>query len=440
MAAIEDLLLERDLTSPELQRMLGVSQPTVSRLLQRAGNRVARIGRGRATRYAAARRLFGADWSVPLHTVDKGGVVRRIATLRALADGRTLVDGGAHAPPWLLGDSGVGLYSSLPYFIADLRPSGFLGRQLGRRLAAEWGTAPDPREWTDDDLGRFLLQRADDLPGTLLLGDTAAARVSRRQPATGVRDRRAEYPLLALRALDDDAPGSSAAGEQPKFAVEHVMTGPVIVKFSPAAMTADAQRWRDLLRAEDHALRLLREHGLPAAETSMHSLEERVFLESRRFDRLAGGGRVGAISLTMIDAEFVGAGHGWTSVARGLRARGLIDERTLEHLLWLELFGEWIGNTDMHLGNVSLSPRPDGFELLPLYDMLPMALAPVRGELPAAAPRTPPRTAERDAAWAAAGAAATTYWLRLADDPALSDGFCALARDHGARLRQLLGG
>jgi hypothetical protein len=73
--------------------------------------------------------------------------------------------------PWLVGDAGNGLFPSLPDFLEDLRPSGFVGRRIGRRLSDEWGIPSDPRHWNDDNLGRFLLRRGDDLPGELVVGD-----------------------------------------------------------------------------------------------------------------------------------------------------------------------------------------------------------------------------------------------------------------------------
>jgi len=341
------------------------------------------------------------------------------------------------APFWLRGEGGTGLFDSLPYFLHDLRPSGFLGRQLARRMAEEWGTPIDPREWTDEQIGQYLLRRGDDLPGHLVVGEAAALRARRGERTPVVI--RAEYPQLAVRALEDDPPGSSAAGEQPKFAVSEREAGPVIVKFSPGARTREAERWRDLLRAEHHALTLLRERGQPAAESAVHVLEGRVFLECRRFDRRGASGRVPAISLTMIDAEFVGAAHGWSRVGRGLHERGLLDTRSLARLRWLEMFGEWIGNSDMHLGNISLTPGETAFELLPVYDMLPMALAPVRGELPAATLRPPIRAAGQGAVWAEAGEAAAVYWQRLSDDKALSRELRRLAREQQRSVRRALG-
>lgn len=48
-------------------------------------------------------------------------------------------------------------------------------------------------------------------------------------------------------------------------------------------------------------------------------------------------------------------------------------------LLWG--FGRLINNTDMHLGNLSLSVDATGFRLLPVYDMCSMGFAPRSGEV-----------------------------------------------------------
>lgn len=439
MAPLDKLLdlLHEPRSSRELQRQLGLSQASISRLLRRAGAQVVRLGRGPATRYVRAVPALGGAPSLPLHAVDRAGLVEQIATLTTLANGSYLVQAD---PPlfWLLGHDGTGLFDSLPYFLHDLRPAGFLGRLIARELAAAWGIPADPRQWNDEQIGRFLLERGHDLPGNLVLGRTAAQRVNLAEIAP-VTDRHAEYPRLAQRALAGEAPGSSAAGEQPKLAVTHRDAGPVIVKFSPAGETAEAVRWRDLLRAEHHALACLAARGIPAAESSLHEIDGRCFLESRRFDRHGERGRSPAISLAMIDAEYVGVGHGWSRAARGLAERGLLDKMDLERVAWLECFGGWIGNTDMHLGNLSLAPAAERFELLPVYDMLPMALAPARGEVRQVNLRPPIRTGADRKPWRSAGAAAADFWSTVADDHAVSDGFRRLAADQARTWRQLLG-
>ena len=423
-------------TSKEMQEEFEVSQATASRLIRRAGDRIIRTGRGPATRYVAAGLVFELQAQAQLFVVTERGVVQQVGTLRALSDGRYLVEGKS-LPRWLRGESDRGLFDDLPYFLYDLKPSGFLGRQIARRLSLREDFPSDPRVWSNRHIGSFLLQHADDLPGNIVVGEHAAKRVNRAR-AEVVSDREVEYPRLALQALSDDPPGSSAAGKQPKFAVTHRDSGHVIVKFSPSTRSAEARRWRDLLRAEHHALAVMADAKISTAPTTLHTIDGRVFLESQRFDRVGRKGRRGAISLTMVDAEFVGEAYGWSRVASALGEQQLLDQRSIETLVWAETFGTWIGNTDMHLGNVSLQPTDKAFEALPVYDMLPMAFAPIRGELPQPQLSPPIRTADNDAAWSSTGEAAVEFWQRIAADGELSKDMKHVAVGMVRRCREVL--
>ncbi|MBE0645537.1 MAG: type II toxin-antitoxin system HipA family toxin YjjJ [Bacteroidetes bacterium] len=369
-------------TSSALQEMLGVSQSTVSRLIAEAGERIIRTGARRSTRYAAARTLFDAGFALPLFEVDETGSARLLATLRGFANGGFFVDGD-NLPAWLRGNEGNGVYPGLPYFLDDLRPAGFLGRLFARTVAPAWGFPDDPRLWNKEQLGRCLLQAGELLPGNIVMGEGAAGRLRIGQDER-VLDAAAEYPRLAENVLAGEMPGSSAGGEQPKFTAWRETAGHLIVKFSSAGNNPEALRWRDLLRAEHHAQSALRGHGFPAAETRLVEAEGRVFLESVRFDRVGLHGRRPMISLAAVDAEFAGTGRDWSRSAAVLHARGLIDGETHTCIAALQAFGTAIGNTDMHLGNLSLAPEGNGFTLLPVYDMLPMALAPRHGDIPTA--------------------------------------------------------
>jgi len=138
-----------------------------------------------------------------------------------------------------------------------------------------------------------------DLSGDLLLGNAAATDHERAQPLS-VDDPSSEYPVLAKLALGEEPAGSSAGGEQPKFAIYRPGRGHVLVKFSPSGRTAEARRWRDLLRAEHHALEELRRNGRRAAVSTIHEFAGRVYLECPRFDRVGERGRAGLISLSLV--------------------------------------------------------------------------------------------------------------------------------------------
>jgi hypothetical protein len=111
-------------------------------------------------------------------------------------------------------------------------------------------------------------------------------------------------------------------------------------------------------------------------------------------------------------------------------------------------FGQLIGNTDMHDGNLSFRPRISAegaaMTLAPAYDMLPMLYAPQRGvELAPVnfAPRLP-LPAEREA-WQDAAAAAAEFWSRATDDARISDEFRAICADNLHTIHKtvrLLGG
>jgi hypothetical protein len=399
--------------STDLQNDLGASQATVSRLLRAAGRRVYRLGKGRNTRYSLLHSLFTVQ---PLYRIDPAGVPEQLAEIAPLIHDRYAVQ--ARRPQaWLTGLDGTGQFDDLPYFLDDLRPQGFLGRQIARQLGAPWPA--DPRRWNTTQVMTYLMEHGADLPGDLVLGNRALETTTRPPRETPADD----YPGLAEQVLSGPVPGSSAGGEQPKFTA-FGPAGHVLVKFSPRGNGPEATRWRDILIAEHYAGEVLREAGLDAADSQLYDLDGRMFLEVVRFDREGTLGRHPMISLASIDAEFSGEGHDWVTTLRQLVQTRLVDEVDLQTASHAQLFGQWIGNTDLHLGNLSFRPEVNGFRLLPLYDMAPMRWAPVRGELPQDTMLTPPVRDHRDEeAWFKIGALAIEYWRRLADEERLSSDF-----------------
>lgn len=424
--------------SPELCEALGVSQPTLSRRVRQAGAAVLRVGAGRRTRYAARREFADLGYSQPLYAVDETGRVLHLATLHGVAPEGFYLESGDGAD-WLEGAGGQGFYEDLPYFLQDLRPQGFLGREIGRWLADRYAWTGDPRQWDADTVARFLIHYGDDLPGNLLLGDQALSRFERREPLP-VTDRFSTYPAFVERILGDGEPGSSAGGEQPKFGAYVAHVGHVLVKFSPAGDSVEARRWRDLLVAEWHALELLAARGLHTATARLLDINGRIYLEVERFDRVGARGRRPNLSLEAVDTEFVGSLRSWTDSAQRLHEAGRLDSESLERMRWLDLFGRWIENSDRHPGNISLMPSGDHFVLHPAYDMLPMAHAPVRGEIrePVFRPPVASRLGDGMALWQSTGEAAAAYWQRLSDESRLSEAFRAMARDRLERVRAAL--
>jgi hypothetical protein len=173
--------------------------------------------------------------------------------------------------------------------------------------------------------------------------------------------------------------------------------------------------------------------GLQAATARWLEVDGYCFLEVERFDRMGERGRRGLLSLSAVDNEYLGLGHDWTKAAQHLLARQWISAEDAHRLRWLDTFGQLIGNTDRHFGNISFFPGEERqLRLAPAYDMLPMLFAPA-GTMVVERPFEPrPPTADNLDVWGHAARRAVEYWSRLVDSSELSSEFrqrCARCRD-----------
>ncbi|MEA3286233.1 MAG: type II toxin-antitoxin system HipA family toxin YjjJ [Candidatus Marinimicrobia bacterium] len=378
---IKEYLERGPATSKEIQSATGMSQSKVARQLRGMGEEVIRLQDGRSLKYAMSRSAFGGSNKLPLSIVDAHGNTVLTAHIRPLLHGGFFVEPATGMPSLLLGENGDGLYDDLPYFLLDLSPQGFLGRQIAEEMADQsLDFPPDPRQWNTDHIGRYLVSNGDDLSGNFKFGEQALLRVRRKALPTPDE----EYPKLADSVMNGEIPGSSAGGEQPKFTAYSAHShSHVIVKFSPPGKDKIAQRWRDILLTEYHAIEAMHAEDIPAAETRLIERGDRLFLESQRFDRSGEHGRLSMVSLQSIDAEFSGVGSGWSQVVRRLYQNNLVSRQHVFDTVVLWCIGRLINNTDMHLGNLSFAIEGNVFRLLPVYDMCSMGFSPKRnGELP----------------------------------------------------------
>ena len=424
-------------TSPELQARLGISQPTASRLLAPllADGSLVAVGSARARRYLMPRDVPGVGRQVPIHSVQPDGSVQFFGTLYPLAgEGFWMEEADREH-----GQSAR--HDSLPWFLYDMRPQGFLGRGFLQNHPA-LQLPSNLTHWSDDHILKALVHAGEDMPGNLLVGTPAFDRFHSlpaplRTGAPRVTDPATEYSLLAERALAQGSVGSSAGGEQPKFSA--VREGhAVLVKFSPADDSAASQRWRDLLVCEGLALQTLSDAGLSAAHTTLELAAGRVFLESRRFDRNAHGGRLGMVSLEVYDRQYIGAGTSWVDTAQRSDRAGpeRLSPEDVQTIALLDAFGSLIANTDRHHGNLSLLLRDHRWRLAPAYDMLPMLYAPVGGEVVPRdfSDRLPRPTVQTLAVWPTARDLAIRFWRTCANDDRISAGFRAIARANAEAL------
>ncbi|WP_300616102.1 type II toxin-antitoxin system HipA family toxin YjjJ [Dokdonella sp.] len=443
--ALEALLRRQGaLPAAAIAAELDLSQPTVSRLLAQAGERLVCIGRARAARYALAHDIarMGSHW--PLYRIDADARPERIGELHALHGDGFFFESGGEPPALTHGDVASGLYPGVPWFLDNQRPQGFLGRAFARRVAADIGAPNDIGTWRGDDVVLALLRHGDDQPGDLVLGEASLQRALHAildpRDTVPAEECVTRYPQLAEATLRGDVVGSPAGGEQPKFAItlrsdEGLL--PVIVKFSGRLDTPAGRRWADLLIAEHHACTVLREHDLPAAESAIVEAGSRVFLQSTRFDRTLSLGRRGLVSLAALDAAYYGHGRiDWRAFAAQLQRDGWLDANDARRLRLFGWYGTLIANSDMHLGNASLhlvDRRP--LPLARAYDMLPMRFRPlVSGEVVDHRYEIVLPTPEQVPEWREAAAMARAFWRRVIADARISGTFRAIAGDADVAL------
>lgn len=440
----------------DLMRLLGVSSATLHRGLSGVPDLI-RMGRTRNTRYGLLGTLPGLEAAEahPIHRVDRSGIPIHIGTLSAIRGGNFWYEN--HLQPDRSRD-----YDSLPWFLQDMRPQGFLGREIVDWFSRSQGWPADLNAWSDRHvLASLVIAQSHEHIGNLLVGRGALASfrawagrpIQPGFPADPVE--RANRYQRCVAAKNSDAFGSSSVGgEQPKFlaTVDDGCAGPrhVLVKFSAAIASEAGRRWADLLRMEALGLEMVRNDlGIEAARARWMMCGERAFLEIDRFDRLDGNGRLGVISLTCLDAEYTGMGRGWSETVSRLVAAGQMVPESIRAVQLLELAGDLIGNNDRHLGNLSVSfegVRP--MLLTPIYDFLPMIYAPstIHG-IPKAPLSVGAETLERHLQASrgslqpedvrCAVSAATRFWARCADDDDLSEEMRQISMENVARIRAL---
>ncbi len=430
-------------SAAELAERLGVSVPTLHRLLQEAGAEVVVTGRARRTRYALRRPLRGDLAELPLYEVDATGRAERVAQLALVHPQGSCMDLAAAGWP-VPEEARDGWWDGLPYPLHDMRPQGYMGRQFARAEHPQLGVPANPEAWSDDDVVHVLSRRGTDLSGNLILGDPAceAWLGGKLAPPEPLKEAAlgAAYAGLAEQAIAAGVPGSSAAGEFPKFAAVRDMPGSatphVLVKFSGADGSPTVRRWADLLVSEHLALECAAAlPGVASARSRIVTHEGRTFLEVERFDRHGLFGRSRLCSLGTLDAALLGDGSAdWVRLAGRLAGAGLLapaDVGRIQHLWW---FGRLIANTDMHTGNLSFRPQ-GSLALAPVYDMVPMLYAPLPGgEVPTRTFEPPLPLPPQRAVWAQACQAAQAFWRRAAQDARISAEFRAACEGNARRL------
>lgn len=367
-------------SASELTMRLNISQPTLSRRIAAMGSAITRYGNARQSRYALVRTLSGQQLFV-VYRISQQGQAQPLASIIPVQPQgyvvRFLEENIVNATSY---------HQSLPWWITDIRPQGFIGRSFVHQWAGLLGLPAELNLWRDDHALIALSQHGIDCTGNLMVGDAALnayLNQAQTQPIAA-ENRLQHYAELATAALAGELVGSSAGGEQPKFnCLIERDNAPyaALVKFSTPQNNAATRRWRDLLLSEHLALDMLTQAGIATAQSELLESQSQTFLETVRFDRVFNSngrlGRLGVVSLGALDDEFAGLSLAWPQVTQVLSQKNIITLSAHQTAAKVHAFGQLIANTDMHRGNLSFVHQGElPLELAPIYDMLPMHYAP----------------------------------------------------------------
>lgn len=422
-------------SSQSLCQHFKISQPTLSRIISANKNELLMLGKGRSSKYAARRHITDTAMPTPIYEILEDGSSRQFGILNGIKPNGFYFEAKTH-------DAKSNIYNDLPYFLNDMRPGGFLGRLIPFQNE-DLHLPQNIYMWTAEHCLKYLSQRGWNTVGNLIIGDKAfQLYLEKSQANNGIESKKREeqYPLYANDVLAVGDPGSSAGGEHPKFTTLLLPENKhVLVKFSPFVNTEIGQRVADILICEHIALRVLKKNACDATDSELLIYDNRVFLEVNRFDRIGKLGRRGLISLGTLDAEFAGAISTWSKTAEELTKNQIIPEHLLEKILFREIFGELIANTDMHLYNLSFFTRGEMVtDLAPVYDMAPMLFAPRNNQIIEKEFKPALPSPQNTKIWISAHAAACQFWNEVLKDTRISESFKSIAVKCQNRMSELV--
>jgi HipA-like C-terminal domain len=414
------------LSMAQLQAATGKSQPSISNALAALGGQVHKLGAARSTRYALTKDILGLPAQQKLIWLGGSAHNFNFGTLTHLAHNGLHVRGA---------DFESLQYDKLPWFLSSLRPQGFIGRELAR-LRPDFPT--DPELWTVAQVLYMVINHVHDPSGAFIL---EGAESTVWAAPTELADRAAHYDFLANQTGKGLPAGSSAGGEQPKFVVRTSAGQHFIVKYSPPRGTPFGERWHELLHLEHLALQVLAEHGIATAETTVLKSATRTYLQSTRFDHIEQMRRRHVVAASAVHEEFVKTPQRhWIATCEALATQKRLSEIELDQVALQYLFGQYIGNTDMHFGNLSFfvdNVTQPQFQITPVYDMLPMQWRPGihSGSLDAEPVRRQFQPPGFEAQAQQARQWAVRYWQRAANLPALSEALRQTCHINAQRLQ-----
>ncbi len=425
------------LTSAQIQQALGLSQASVSRLVNGISG-VVKVGKARASRYVKTQMIADELKNVTVLWSDREGRTIPFGQLWLSARNDVLVL-GVSGKVWQTSDR-------LPWFMATTRLQGYIARQVGRPYGLD-----NPERWTVQQQLMIATRQQVSAFGAIHLNLPRQSGWVER----GDLLQRLEHYDTYLSDKQQAPAGSSAGGEQAKFESTLANGEQLIIKYSPPRGTPFGERWHDLLCAEHLALETLAQHGVAVAHTRFACTSNRSYLEIIRFDKTGSLTRPNVrhiVPLHAIHAEFIGGSQqDWARSCNELTKQKRLPVADASLVQALLAFGHMIANTDMHFGNLSFfvdsvaDLEKGQFTLAPCYDMLPMRYRPDGGAVfdadyaefdPFAKHETMRSYGVNQATLDMARQWALTFWQAASLDVRLSAGFRALSHLTVHRLSQ----
>jgi hypothetical protein len=352
-------------TAAQLAAATGKSVSSISLAIKALGDRVHRMGAARSTSYALKKDILSLPAQQAVIWPNRPAVSSDWGWLTFLHNDWLHVRSGK--AEWLT-------HRQLPWFLTPLRPQGFLGRELARSVPS---FPANPEMWSLGQVLYSAIELIHDPSGALFLNRYQTKTLATPEDGSPLGE---YYDYVAKEVGAGFPVGSSAAGEQPKFVVSFVNGRHNIVKFTPPRNTPYGERWHALLQLEKLALDTLRKGGIASAESQLLQTPSRSYLQSVRFDRIALSSVRHVVAIKALHDEFIqDSQENWVKTSQALHAQKLISSQELRTIATIHAFGHYIGNTDMHFGNLSffvddvIAPK---ISLAPVYDMLPMMWRP----------------------------------------------------------------
>lgn len=181
-------------------------------------------------------------------------------------------------------------------------------------------------------------------------------------------------------------------------------------------------------------------HGLDSAATEFWVHDDRMWLETTRFDRIGAHGRRGMVSLRALanSYHYQGPPNGWIQAVEHLERRGVLRPEDVANVRHIATIGQLLLNTDMHMGNLSFivgDGWPHPLQVAPVYDMTPMRWVPVGAQnvVPALAPQPLFKTSDIDAMLIAA-----EIWEETSRQELATEGWRQWSAERARQIREAL--